>query len=162
MGSEPDPAGQDADTDGGNQQGELLKSLLEDMEPLEELDDAEYGLPPIENPPSLEDILAGHDDGCDDEVEDDEDRLSLSSNEQPLLAGQQPPEANWNLEETLSVKSRGSENSKTFRKPRRLLQHPKGSGSGLGSKICHGSTTIMRCCCYSFGAPFPCESSSFL
>ena len=29
-----------------------------DLEPLEDLDDAEFGLPPVDQPPSLEDILA--------------------------------------------------------------------------------------------------------
>jgi len=32
--------------------------LLGSLEPLEDLDDVEFGLPPVENPPSLEDILA--------------------------------------------------------------------------------------------------------
>ena len=42
-------------------------TLLADLEPLEDLDDAEFGLPLVENPSSLEDILAGNDEfeGCD-------------------------------------------------------------------------------------------------
>ena len=44
-------------------------TLLADLEPLEDLDDAEFGLPPVENPPSLEDILAGNDED-NDEFED--------------------------------------------------------------------------------------------
>ena len=34
-------------------------ALLADLEPLEDLDDAEFGIPPVENPPTLEEILAG-------------------------------------------------------------------------------------------------------
>ena len=33
-------------------------ALLADLEPLEDLDDAEFGIPPVENPPTLEEILA--------------------------------------------------------------------------------------------------------
>ena len=42
--------------------GNIHKGLIQpddsfpDLEPLEDLDDAEFGLPPIEQPPSLEDI----------------------------------------------------------------------------------------------------------
>jgi hypothetical protein len=32
--------------------------VLNVLEPLEDLDDIEFGLPPVENPPSLEEILA--------------------------------------------------------------------------------------------------------
>ncbi len=39
--------------------GEGLSELLE---PLEDLDDAEFGLPPVENLPTLEEILAEDDD----------------------------------------------------------------------------------------------------
>merc|ERR1712051_494962 len=34
-------------------------AILADLEPLEDLDDAEFGIPPVENPPTLEEILAG-------------------------------------------------------------------------------------------------------
>lgn len=33
-----------------------------DLEPLEDLDDAEFGLPPVDNPPTLEEILNEDDD----------------------------------------------------------------------------------------------------
>ena len=49
-------------------------TLLADLEPLKDLDDAEFGLPPVENPSSLEDILAGN-----NEFEDD-DSVRLSFN----------------------------------------------------------------------------------
>ena len=34
-------------------------AILADLEPLEDLDDVEFGIPPVENPPTLEEILAG-------------------------------------------------------------------------------------------------------
>ena len=43
-----------------------------DLEPLEDLDDAEFGLPPIEQPPSLEDILAADENEEFDEFFDEE------------------------------------------------------------------------------------------
>jgi len=36
--------------------------VLPELEPLEDLDDAEFGLPPVDNPPTLEEILAEDDD----------------------------------------------------------------------------------------------------
>ena len=36
--------------------------VLSELEPLEDLDDAEFGLPPVDNPPTLEEILAEDDD----------------------------------------------------------------------------------------------------
>ena len=38
------------------------REVLSELEPLEDLDDAEFGLPPVDNPPTLEEILA-EDDG---------------------------------------------------------------------------------------------------
>jgi hypothetical protein len=42
------------------------EAILADLEPLEDLDDAEFGLPPIENMPTLEEILASNEDNEDD------------------------------------------------------------------------------------------------
>ncbi len=64
--------------DGGDPEGDPddhgeaalnAEAILADLEPLEDLDDAEFGLPPVDNPPTLEEILAANDDN-DEEFED--------------------------------------------------------------------------------------------
>ena len=56
-----------------------------DLEPLEDLDDAEFGLPPIEQPPSLEDILAADENEEFDEFFDEESDTGLTANGHVLL-----------------------------------------------------------------------------
>ena len=51
-----------------------------ELEPLEDLDDAEFGLPPIDQPPSLEDILAADENEELDEFLEDEIGLEASGN----------------------------------------------------------------------------------
>ena len=71
--------------------GNIHKGLIQpddsfpDLEPLEDLDDAEFGLPPIEQPPSLEDILAADENDELDEFLEDEVCLDSSSNGHNLL-----------------------------------------------------------------------------
>ena len=48
-----------------------------DLEPLEELDDAEFGLPPVDNPPTLEEIL-NEDDDLQRTVDDFDDEVNSS------------------------------------------------------------------------------------
>jgi hypothetical protein len=43
-------------------QDKTAGEVLAELEPLEDLDDAEFGLPPVDNPPTLEEILAEDDD----------------------------------------------------------------------------------------------------
>lgn len=49
------------------------------LEPLEDLDDVEFGLPPVENPPSLEEILA-EDGDLLRTIDDFEDDCTASGN----------------------------------------------------------------------------------
>ena len=56
-----------------------------DLEPLEDLDDAEFGLPPVEQPPSLEDILAADDNEEFDDFFDEESDAGLQANGHVLL-----------------------------------------------------------------------------
>ena len=50
-----------------------------DLEPLEDLDDAEFGLPPVDQPPNLEDILAAVDNEDLDEFLEDESCVDSSA-----------------------------------------------------------------------------------
>lgn len=59
------------------------EALLADLEPLEDLDDAEFGLPPVEYPPTLEEILATNDENEDD-FEDDLDDAASSASTLPI------------------------------------------------------------------------------
>ena len=99
-------------------------TLLADLEPLEDLDDAEFGLPPVENPPSLEDILAGNDDN-DEEFEDGVDLDDAASSSSTVPIAQACPntlsialrQLNNSSQDTLSIgsesKSRGSNRSQS-------------------------------------------------
>ena len=70
-----------------------------DLEPLEDLDDAEFGLPPIEQPPSLEDILAADENDELDEFLEDEVCLDSSSHGHALLnqSINYPTNYDWDL-----------------------------------------------------------------
>ena len=57
------------------------EDTLTDLEPLEDLDDQEFGLPPIDRPPTLEDILAAEDDEIADEFLEDESYLDSTLEE---------------------------------------------------------------------------------
>ena len=111
------------------------EALLADLEPLEDLDDAEFGLPPIENPPTLEEILAANDDN-DEDLEDNIDLDDAASSASTLPISQAYPNTlsvalrqlnNSATGDTLSVgsdsKSRGSSRSQ------KSLQNKKDKGS---------------------------------
>ena len=99
------------------------EALLADLEPLEDLDAAEFGLPPVENPPTLEEILAVNDEN-DEDLEDNIDLDDAASSTSTLPIAQA---CNHNLSmvlrqfsnnasgDTLSIgsdsKSRGSRSS---------------------------------------------------
>lgn len=62
-----------------NESETSAEAILADLEPLEDLDDIEFGIPPVENPPSLEEILAANDENEDDFEEDLDDAASSAS-----------------------------------------------------------------------------------
>ena len=125
-------------------------TLLADLEPLEDLDDAEFGLPPVENPPSLEDILAGNDDN-DEEFEDGVDLDDAASSSSTVPIAQACPntlsialrQLNNSSQDTLSIgsesKSRGSNRS----------QSKSGSKRDKGS-IMRYFVVIFSCVIFSF------------
>ena len=56
-----------------------------DLEPLEDLDDAEFGLPPVDQPPSLEDILAADENDELDDIFEEEADTVVTGNGHVLL-----------------------------------------------------------------------------
>ena len=56
-----------------------------DLEPLEDLDDAEFGLPPVDQPPSLEDILAADENEELDDFFEEELDTALAANGHVLI-----------------------------------------------------------------------------
>lgn len=85
-----------------------------DWTPLEDLDDAEFGLPPVDYTPSLEEIL-GADDACYKDLDDDETSLSnhLVATRSEANDGFGLALGSCALLDTLSLTSRGSGDSKS-------------------------------------------------
>ena len=82
------------------------EAILAELEPLEDLDDLEFGIPPVENPPTLEEILAANDDNEDDFEESGEVFDDAASSASTLPIAQACPN-------TLSVALRQLNNSST-------------------------------------------------
>ena len=74
---------QNLQDDNGSDNRPVLEDTFVELEKLEDLDDAEFGLPPVDQIPSLEDILAAEDNGDFEEFLEDDD--AESSNEVHLL-----------------------------------------------------------------------------
>lgn len=80
---------------------------LEAFEPLEDLDDEEFGLPSVEELPTLEDILGENPEVREDEFEEEDEPLEHNlSNQNGVWAIH-----NSSLLDSLSILSRGSRNS---------------------------------------------------
>ena len=78
------------DNDSSNLSEANADAILADLEPLEDLDDAEFGIPPVENPPTLEEILAANDDN-EEEFEDGIDLDDAASSASTLPIAQAFP-----------------------------------------------------------------------
>lgn len=117
--------------DPGESETNGTDALLADLEPLEDLDDEEFGIPPVDNPPTLDEILAANDDNEDDldETGDLDDGASSAST---LPIAQACPNSlsvalrqlnNSSTGDTLSIgsdsKSRGSSKSHGKLQPKR-------------------------------------------
>ena len=101
-----------------------------DFEPLEDLDDDEFGIPPVANPQSLEEIL---EDTLDQmSLEDEEIHVGMTFNEtrHPMSHATVTGIALTNLSKTLSLNSKGSSSdnrSRTSSARKRRDQEKRGS-----------------------------------
>ena len=120
----------EADNDSTNTSEANADAILAELEPLEDLDDVEFGIPPVENPPTLDEILAANDDNEED-FEDGGDLDDAASSASTLPIAQACPntlsvalrQLNSSAGDTLSIgsdsKSRGSNKSHSKHQPKR-------------------------------------------